>query len=122
MILKILLSFIVGGFFCALAQVLIDKTSLTPARILVTYVVTGVALGAIGLYEPLFELSGCGVSLPLIGFGGSLAKGVREAVDEEGIWGVLKGPVASMSAGVGVAVITGFLASLTVKGKSKRLE
>lgn len=122
MLLKILLAFLVGGFFCALAQILIDKTSLTPARILVAYVVTGVFLGAIGLYEPLFDLCGCGASLPLIGFGGSLARGVREAIDEEGVWGVLNGPVASMSAGVGVAVITGFLASLFVKGKSKRLD
>ena len=122
MLLKILLAFVVGGFFCALAQILIDKTSLTPARILVAYDVTGVFLGAIGLYEPLFDLCGCGASLPLIGFGGSLARGVREAIDEEGVWGVLKGPVASMSAGVGVAVITGFLASLFVKGKSKRLD
>lgn len=122
MILKILLAFLVGGLFCAIAQVLIDKTALTPARILVVYVVAGVFLGAVGLYEPLFELSGCGASLPLVGFGGALARGVREAVDEEGFWGVLKGPVASMSAGVGTAVLTGFIASLTVKGKSKRLD
>ena len=114
MIIKILLAFIVGGVLCALAQVLIDKTTLTPARILVAYVV-------LGLYEPIFEAVGCGISLPLVGFGGAVAKGVREAVDSDGIWGIIKGPFTAMSAGVNVALILGFICSLIFKGKSKRL-
>ena len=121
MIVKVILAFAVGGALCALAQVLIDKTSLTPAKILVGYVVLGVAVGAVGLYEPLFEAAGCGVSLPLLGFGGSVAKGVREAVDKDGLWGVLKGPFTAMSAGVNAALILGLLASLFFRGKSKRL-
>ena len=121
MIIKILLAFIVGGALCALAQVLIDKTTLTPARILVAYVVLGVIIGAVGLYEPIFEAVGCGISLPLVGFGGAVAKGVREAVDSDGIWGIIKGPFTAMSAGVNVALILGFICSLIFKGKSKRL-
>ncbi len=121
MIVKLLLAFAVGGALCAIAQVLIDKTALTPARILVAYVVIGVIIGAVGLYEPLFEAVGCGISLPLVGFGGAVANGVREAVDKEGLWGVLKGPFTAMSAGVNVALILGFIASLLFKGKSKRL-
>ncbi len=121
MLIKLFLSFIVGGLLCAVAQVLIDKTTLTPARILVTYVVVGVIIGAVGLYEPIFEAVGCGVSLPLVGFGGTVASGVREAVDKEGLWGVIKGPFTAMSAGVNVALILGFIASLLFKGKSKKL-
>lgn len=121
MLIKLLFAFLFGGMLCALAQVLIDKTALTPARILVGYVVLGVAVGAVGLYEPIFEAVGCGISLPLVGFGGSLASGVREAVDKDGLWGVIKGPVTAMSAGVGVALLSGFIASLFFKGKSKRL-
>ena len=121
MILKIILAFAVGGALCALAQILIDKTSLTPARILVLYVVIGVAIGAVGAYEPLFDAVGCGVSLPLVGFGGAVAGGVREAVDKEGLWGVIKGPFTAMSAGVNVALLCGFVISLFVRGRSKRL-
>ena len=121
MILKLLLAFLVGGFLCAVAQILIDKTSLTPARILVTYVVIGVIVGAVGLYEPIFKAVGCGISLPLVGFGGAVASGVREAVDKDGLWGVIKGPFTAMSAGVNVALILGFIASLLFKGKSKKL-
>ena len=121
MILKLLLAFIVGGALCALAQVLIDKTTLTPARILVLYVVLGVVIGAFGLYEPIFEAVGCGISLPLVGFGGAVASGVREAVDNDGLWGVIKGPFTAMSAGVNVALLFGFFLSLFFKGSSKRL-
>lgn len=121
MILKLLLALLVGGALCATAQVLIDKTALTPARILVLYVVLGVAIGAVGLYEPIFDAVGCGISLPLVGFGGAVAGGVREAVDKEGLWGVIKGPFTAMSAGVNVALICGFVISLFFKGRSKRL-
>ena len=121
MILRLLLAFAVGGALCAAAQILIDKTSLTPARILVSYVVVGVIMGAVGLYEPVFEAVGCGISLPLVGFGGAIAKGVREAVDESGLWGVVKGPFIAMSAGVNAALLLGFIFSLFFKGRSKRL-
>lgn len=121
MMTKLLLSFIVGGFFCFLAQLLIDKTALTPAKILVVYVVFGVFLGGVGLYEPIFEAAGAGISLPLIGFGGNVAKGVREAVDESGLMGVIKGPMTAMSAGVTLALLLGFFYSLVSKSKSKRL-
>ena len=121
MILKFLLSFFVGGFLCAVAQILIDKTALTPAKILVVYVVFGVLLGGIGLYEPILNVAGAGISLPLVGFGGALAKGVREAVDEFGALGILKGPLAAMSAGVTLALLLGFIFSITSKSRSKRL-
>lgn len=121
MILKLILSFAVGGLLCAAAQLLIDKTSLTPAKILVVYVVFGVLLGAVGLYEPIFEAVGAGISLPLIGFGGGVAKGVRETVDAEGLMGVIKGPMSAMSAGVTLALTLGYFFSLISKSKSKRL-
>ena len=121
MIAKFFLAFLIGGTFCAIAQILIDKTKLTPARILVCYVVVGVVMGGIGIYEPILEAVGCGISLPLVGFGGAVAKGVREAVDKDGLWGVIKGPFVAMSAGVNVALILGFLSSLFFKGKSQRL-
>ena len=121
MLTKIILAFVVGGLLCAVAQLLIDKTKLTPARILVLYVVLGVVIGAFGLYEPLFDAVGCGISLPLVGFGGAVARGVREAVDTHGARGILNGPFTAMSAGVNVALISGFVISLFFKGKSKRL-
>ena len=114
-------AFLIGGAFCLIGQVLIDRTKLTPARILVCYVVFGVILSAVGFYEPIFEAVGCGISLPLVGFGGAVASGVREAVDKDGLWGVIKGPFTAMSAGVNFALILGFLSSLFFKGKSKRL-
>lgn len=121
MILKLILSFLVGGFLCAVAQILIDKTALTPAKILVVYVVFGVFLGAVGLYEPILNIAGAGISLPLVGFGGALAKGVREAVDEFGALGILKGPLSAMSAGVTLALLLGLIFSITAKSRSKRL-
>ncbi|MBQ8688932.1 MAG: SpoVA/SpoVAEb family sporulation membrane protein [Clostridia bacterium] len=121
MLLKLIFAFIVGGALCAIAQILIDKTALTPAKILVLYVTVGVGVGAVGLYEPLVKLAGAGITLPLVGFGGAVARGVKEAVDAEGLWGVIKGPVTSMSAGVNAALLCGFVASLFFKGKSKRL-
>ena len=121
MLIKTLFAFAVGGIICLIAQILIDKTKLTPAKILVSYVVFGVFLGAIGLYEPLFKLAGCGASLPLIGFGASVAKGVREAISEEGLIGILKGSFTAMSAGATLALALGFAASLLFRGKSKNL-
>lgn len=121
MLVKSLLAFLVGGIFCVIAQVLIDKTSFTPAKILVSFVVFGVFLGAIGLFEPIFEFAGCGISVPLVGFGGNVAKGVREAVDAKGIFGVLSGAFSAAAIGCTVSLILGFVMSLFFRGKSKRL-
>lgn len=121
MIIKCLLAFLFGGILCVIAQILIDKTSLTPARILVLYVVLGVFIGGIGLYKPLFEIAGCGVSLPLLGYGGNIAKGVREAVLKDGFFGALSGSFTASSIGCTVALLLGFLLSLFFKGKSKNL-
>lgn len=121
MLTKAVFAFIVGGIFCVLAQILIDKTSFTPARILVFYVVFGVFLGGVGLFEPLFNLAGCGASLPLVGFGANVAKGVKKAISEMGIFGVLGGAFSAAAIGCTVSLLMGFLMSLFFKGKSKRL-
>ena len=112
-------AFIVGGLFCLIGQILIDKTKLTPARILVGYVVCGVLLSAIGVYDKLIEFAGAGASVPLTGFGHSLAKGVREAVEESGILGVLTGGLKATAGGITAAVLLGFLASLIFRTKDK---
>ena len=114
-------AFIVGGVFCVIAQVLIDKTKLTPARILVIYVVAGVALGGMGLYEPLVKFAGAGATTPLTGFGYLIAKGVREEVDQKGLLGALTGGLSSAAGGIAAALVFGYLACLIFKGKSKRL-
>jgi stage V sporulation protein AE len=119
MLLKMIFAFLVGGALCAVAQVMIDKTSLTPAKILVIFVCLGVLLGGVGLYDPIFNFAGCGISLPIVGFGGAVAKGVREAVDEFGLIGVLKGPISSMSAGVLFSLLLGFIVSLFFHSKPK---
>ena len=119
MIMNYVWAFVVGGAFCVIAQVLIDKTSLTPARILVSYVVAGVLLGAIGLYKPLVEFAGAGATTPLTGFGYLISKGVREAVDEKGLIGALTGGFTASAAGVSAAICFGFIASLIFKGKTK---
>ena len=111
--------FIIGGLFCVIGQILIDKTKLTPARILVSYVVIGVILGAIGVYEPLAEFAGAGASVPLTGFGNLLAKGVREAVDEMGFLGILIGGLRSTAGGITAAIFAGLLVSLIFKAKDK---
>ncbi len=121
MLIKTLLAFLVGGIFCVIAQILIDKTSFTPAKILVSFVVFGVFLGGVGLFEPLFELSGCGASVPLVGFGGIVAKGVKAAIDTKGFFGVLGGAFSAAAIGCTAALILGFVTSLFFKGKSKRL-
>lgn len=121
LLLSSLLSFAVGGLFCVAAQILIDLTSLTPARILVLYVTGGVVLGATGLYDPLFSFAGCGASVPLVGFGANIARGVREAIDREGALGILTGGFSAASAGCSAALIFGYLSALLFSGKPKKL-
>lgn len=118
-VIDLLWVFLVGGCFCAIAQILLDRTALTPARILVGYVVLGVILGAVGLYSPLTELAGAGATTPLTGFGALIAKGVREAVDEKGIMGVLSGPLTAAAVGTSAALCFGFLAALISRGRPK---
>ena len=112
-------AFVIGGAICMLGQVLIDLTRLTPARILVCYVVLGVILGGAGVYEKLVEFAGAGATVPLTGFGNTLAKGVREAVQEQGILGVLTGGLKASAAGIAAAVFFGFLATLVCSPKDK---
>ncbi len=112
-------AFLVGGAFCLAGQILIDKTKLTPARILVSYVVIGVFLGAIGIYQKLIDFAGAGASVPLTGFGSLLAKGVKEAVDEQGFLGILTGGLKASAGGIATAVVAGLLASLIFKAKDK---
>ncbi len=120
MIMKYVWAFVVGGLLCVIAQILIDKTKLTPARILVSYVVAGVILGAIGLYKPLVDLAGAGATTPLTGFGYLIFKGVREAVDEKGIMGALTGGLTAASAGIAAAICFGYIAALFSAGKPKK--
>ena len=112
-------AFLIGGFLCLLGQILIDKTKLTPARILVSYVVIGVILGALGIYKPFAEFSGAGATVPLTGFGYTLAKGVKEAVDKDGAIGILTGGLKATSGGITAAIVFGLLVSLLFKPKDK---
>ena len=112
-------AFLVGGIICLIGQVLIDKTKLTPARILVSFVVIGVFLGAIGIYKPLAEFAGAGATVPLTGFGYTLAKGVEEAVQEQGFLGIFTGGLKATAGGITVAILAGLLASLIFKAKDK---
>lgn len=118
-IMKYLWAFVVGGLFCIVAQILIDKTSLTPARILVSYVVAGVLLGAVGVYKPLVEFAGAGATTPLTGFGYLISKGVREAIDAKGAVGILTGGLSAAAGGITAALIFGLLAALIVRGRPK---
>lgn len=112
-------AFLVGGGLCLLGQILIDKTKLTPARILVAYVVTGVLLGAVGIYPKLAEFAGAGASVPLTGFGNTLAKGVREAVQEDGFLGIFTGGLKATAGGITAAIMAGLTAGLIFKAKDK---
>lgn len=112
-------AFIVGGILCLIGQILIDKTMLTPARILVSYVVVGVLLGALGWYEKLIEFAGAGASVPLTGFGNALAKGVRETIDEKGFIGILIGGLKATAGGITTAIISGLICSFVFKAKDK---
>lgn len=112
-------AFLVGGLFCLIGQILIDKTKLTPARILVSYVVAGVILGGIGIYKPIAEFAGAGATVPLTGFGYTLAKGVREAIQEDGFLGIFIGGLKACAGGITAAVVSGLVASLIFKARDK---
>ena len=118
-ILPYLRAFLVGGGLCIIAQILIDKTRMTPARILVLYVVSGVFLGAVGVYEPLVKFAGTGASTPLTGFGYLIAKGVKEAVAEKGLLGALTGPLTAAAGGTAAALVFGYGVALICRGKRK---
>ncbi len=112
-------AFIFGGLLCVFGQILIDKTKLTPARILVSYVVIGVLLGAIGIYKPFADFAGAGATVPLTGFGYSLAKGVKEAVNEQGFLGIFTGGLRSTAGGITAAIVAGLTVGLIFKAKDK---
>ena len=112
-------AFLVGGSFCALGQVFIDYNKLTTARILVAYVVAGVILGGLGLYQPIIDFAGAGATVPLTGFGALLAKGTREALVEKGLLGVLSGGFTAAAAGIAAAVVFGFLVALLCRSGDK---
>jgi len=112
-------AFLVGGLLCLIGQILIDKTKLTPARILVSYVVIGVLLGGLGVYEKLAEFAGAGATVPLTGFGNTLAKGVREAVDKDGFLGIFTGGLKATAGGITAAIVSGLVMSLIFKAKDK---
>ena len=109
-------AFVVGGALCVIAQILIDKTKLTPARILVIYVVAGVVLGAVGLYKPLVDLAGAGATTPLTGFGYLIADGVKRAIAEKGLLGALTGGIGAAAGGIAAAICFGYLAAIIFKG------
>jgi len=117
--LNYIYAFVCGGAICVVAQILIDKTKLTPARILVSYVVAGVILSAIGIYKPFADFAGAGATVPLTGFGHLLAQGVQKAVDEKGAIGILTGGLTGAAAGICAAILFSFVASLIFKGKRK---
>lgn len=112
-------AFVVGGILCVIGQVLVDKTKLTPARILVGYVVIGVLLQGIGIYQYLVDFAGAGATVPLTGFGYTLAKGVREAINEKGILGIVTGGLRATAGGITVAIVAGLLAGLIFKPRDK---
>ena len=112
-------AFVFGGILCLIGQILIDKTKLTPARILVAYVVSGVILGGLGVYESFARIAGAGATVPLTGFGYLLAKGVKEAVQEQGFLGILIGGLKACAGGITAAIFAGLLASLIFKAKDK---
>ena len=112
-------AFLCGGLLCVIGQILVDKTKLTPARILVGYVTAGVIISGVGLYQPLVDWAGCGATVPLTGFGHLLAKGVKKAVAEKGVLGALTGGLTSAAGGITAAIFFGFLVALLFKAKPK---
>ena len=118
-ILQLIRAFLVGGTLCMIAQILIDKTKLTPARILVSYVVAGVIFGALGLYKPLVDFAGAGATVPLTGFGYLISNGIREAVDKQGLLGSMTGAFTAAAGGISAALIFGYLAAVFFKGKRR---
>ena len=117
--MEYLRAFLVGGAICALSQVLIDRTRLTPARILSSYVIIGLVLTALGLYQPLVDWAGAGATVPLTGFGNTLVQGTKAAIREDGLLGVLTGPFSAGSAGITAAILCGLIVSFLAKPKSK---
>lgn len=109
-----LYAFLIGGFICSLAQILIDKTKLTPARILVLYVVIGLFLTAVGVYKPIVDFAGAGATVPLTGFGYSLANGVKKAVDENGFFGIITGGLTATAGGITTAMLSGLISSFII--------
>jgi stage V sporulation protein AE len=120
MIFDFIKCFVVGGLFCAIGQLLISYTKLTPARILVAFVVAGVVLGAFNVYEPLIEFAGAGATVPLTGFGANLAKGMREAVNERGLLGIFTGGLTAAAGGISAAILFGLLVAIIFKSKTKQ--
>ena len=118
-ILPFLWAFLVGGAWCVIAQILLDKTKLTPARILVGYVVLGVILGAVGLYEPLVEFAGAGATTPLTGFGYTMVKGVRRAVEEKGLLGAFTGGLTAAAGGITAALVLGCLCAVLFRSRPR---
>lgn len=112
-------AFWVGGLFCVIAQILIDKTKLTPARILVGYVCAGVALSAVGLYEHIVDFAGAGATVPLSGFGYTMTEGIKKAIDENGILGILTGGLTAASAGIAAAIVFGYIGALVTRHRDK---
>lgn len=112
-------AFIFGGIICIIGQLLIDCTKLTPARILTSFVVAGVILGNLGLYEPFAKFAGCGASIPICGFGNLLSKGTAKAIAENGALGIFTGPLTAAAGGIGAAVIFGWIVSVIFKPKAK---
>ncbi|MDF2567164.1 MAG: putative rane protein [Oscillospiraceae bacterium] len=119
MFIDYLKAFVIGGLFCAIGQILIDYTKLTPARILVSYVVAGVILGALGVYKPLVDFAGAGATVPLTGFGYLLSKGVKEAVLNHGLLGAITGGMTATAAGITAAIVFGFITALIFKPGDK---
>ena len=119
-VMQLLRCFVVGGLICIVGQILIDKTKLTPARILVVFVTTGVVLGALGIYKYVIDFAGCGATVPLTGFGANLAKGTMEAVKENGLLWAFSGGVKASAGGIAAAVFFGYIASLVAKPKIKK--
>lgn len=117
--MEYLRAFVAGGFLCLIGQILIDKTKLTPARILVAYVVAGVILGGLQLYPKFVDFAGAGATVPLTGFGNTLAKGVREAVDKDGFPGIFTGGLKAAAGGITTAITAGLAASLLFRPKDK---
>ena len=118
-VLPYIKAFVVGGILCVIGQLLIDKTKLTPARILTAYVVAGVVLGAVGIYQPLADFAGAGATVPLTGFGNLLARGVKKAVEEKGLIGIFTGGFTAAAGGIAAAVFCGLLFSLIAQPKDK---
>ncbi len=117
--MNFVIAFIIGGLLCVIGQILIDKTSLTPARIMVGYVVTGVLLGGIGIYNAIADFAGAGATVPLLGFGNNLAKGVREAIDKNGCIGIFTGALSATAGGITAAMIFAYINALLFKSRTK---